>query len=110
PNLNGCSDGEEFWVHCMVSIDFDAKPPASLVRWFSMRSAMSGRIFIFVARTRLSGPSRHPPEEEAWLIDGRHAQVLKRRGLKKLPRKAVLGVWDGGPKNWDWRAIRRLIA
>jgi len=109
PNLNGCLEGKEFWVHCVVTTDFHARVPRSLAGWFKRRGATRGRIFVFIERTSLRGAYRGSQEvDELWILDGRYASYLT-ASLKKLPKRAVIGVWDGGPRGWDWQAIRQAI-
>jgi hypothetical protein len=109
PNLNGCLGGKEFWVHCVTATGWKPEMRRSLVRWICRRAAMGVPIFVFTRSARLLGAYRGIPTDEVWLIDGNYASELRSWGLKKLPRKAVLGVWEGGFAKWDWPAILKAL-
>ena len=111
PNLNGCLKGKDIWLHCLATFGWRVEVPQSLVEWMRGRAKVRGRVLVFVNRSSSEGArNRRREVDELWLIDGKYIRELRQNGLKRLPKKAVLGVWDGSPKTWNWLAIAKLLA
>lgn len=111
PDMNGCFCGVEFWVenkktnHWQVgSMDIDQ------VTWHERRAAAGGRTFWAVRRLCKGGP-RTLPADELWLVHGHCGRRLYKGGLKAMDHDdGLLGVWRGGPSQWDWVEVLRQLA
>lgn len=68
-----------------------------------------GRSFIAVRRQTEAGPRRGEAVDELWLLRGSCADRAREGGLRGLSQGDLLGTWHGGPRNWDWEAVRRAL-
>jgi hypothetical protein len=68
------------------------------VGWIERRLRAGGRVFILVRRAG----------DELWLLPGDTARTLSTR-MGKLGTVEHLGRWDGGPRNWDWEQLGRML-
>lgn len=98
PDLNGCLAGCELWIENKKADHWAVEIMPEQVGWIERRARAGGRVFIAVRRART----------ELWLLPPSAARVLAtpRKGLRDLSQEQVLGRWAGGPKAWDWRAVR----
>ncbi len=109
PDSNGCLGGAEFWVEHKSTDGWTPAVCPAQVGWALRRARHGGRVFFAVRRVHPGGRHRGPAVDELWLVAGAAARELKSRGLRGLPRGAVLGHWHDGPSRWDWGAILRVL-
>lgn len=102
PDLNGCLEGVEFWVECKATRGHAVVMRPAQVGWLARRHRAGGRVLVAVRRR-----ARHA--DELWLVAGEAAAILRSGGLAALPRRAVLGCWDGGPARWPWTSVRTAL-
>lgn len=66
------------------------------VAWISRRVRMGGRAFVAVRRK----------SDELWIVHGREIKILAQSGLRSVN---PLGMWSGGPNQWDWERVERIL-
>lgn len=76
------------------------------IGWLVQRSRHGGRCFVAVRRWRDTGEDGLAVDE-LWLHDGRWARELRAGGLRAVE---PLLHERGGPRNWDWDEVARLLA
>lgn len=105
PDSNYCRLGAEGWIEFKATQGWTVTLRPAQVGWIDQRCRAGGRVWIAVRRTVASG-ARRDAADQLWLIAGCHARLAKTGGLKVLLEEdAVTGVWDGGPRRWDWDEI-----
>jgi hypothetical protein len=111
PDSNGCLSGVEFWVEFKKT---DSNKVKSLkpeqVAWCERRTRAGGKVFFAVRQTLKPLGRTSFDRDILWLIRGSGARSLYSGGLASLSPSEVAGRWPGGPRAWDWAAIRDLLA
>jgi hypothetical protein len=64
------------------------------VAWMERRARLGGRAFVAIRCG-----------DKLWLYDAASSRSLVENGLVS----SSLGAWDGGPSQWNWRAIKDLL-
>ena len=118
PDTNFCADGVEGWIECKKTEGWAVTLRPLQVGWLLRRSRAGGRALVAVRRRCPAGP-RSPAADELWLLAGAAARELKAHGLPRTdgvrwrsppwPPATHLGRWAGGPRGWDWPAVRRVL-
>ena len=101
PDLNYCVDGVEGWVECKQTHAWAVKFRPTQVSLIWARVRAGGRVWVAVRRWK-----RQDGSDELWLVHGRHVRELAAGGLGSAPPH---GTWNGGPRNWDWAAVARVL-
>jgi len=109
PDLNFCIEGISGWIEMKATGGWTVDLKPAQIGWLVTRARHGGRVFIAVRRRNTAGPRKRLGVDELWLLDGSYARELRAFGLRKAPRPAVLGTWSGGPRAWDWDAVRCLL-
>lgn len=101
PDLNGCASGHELWIEMKKADHWAVEIRPEQVAWIERRVRNGGRCFVAARRAR----------EELWLMAPGAARHLATRGesLRTLPVGLLIGKWAGGPRLWDWRAVRAAL-
>ena len=106
PDSNYCIQGREGWIECKRTSGWTiGNMEGNQVAWAERRVRNGGRVFLAVRRLSDGGP-RTAPCDELWLCT--HAAMrplLLKTRLNLLHPSLVLGMWAGGPANWDWQAV-----
>jgi hypothetical protein len=98
PDSNGCYHGSEFWIEYKKTTGLKIKLRPEQIVWIDKRVRHGGRVFVAVRRQKKK-------TDELWIFDGGDVVGLARNGL----RCSALGIWDGGPKHWEWTKVLRII-
>lgn len=106
PDLNGCTNGHDFWVECKKTKSWTVVVRPEQIAWIEKRIRYGGKVFIAVRRQNIT---KQNSADELWLLDGTAARPLRSAGLNVLPAHIILGRWPGGPAAWPWPAIAGLI-
>jgi hypothetical protein len=105
PDLNSCWRGQEFWIECKKTSGWTCPLSEFQVGWALRRIRAGGKVFIATRRC-CPGGTRTEEADELWLHSGRNALVLRTDGLKAA---APLIVTTGGPNNWNWQRVGRIL-
>jgi hypothetical protein len=105
PDLNGCSQGVEFWVECKATSGWTVTLRPEQIGWLDRRTRAGGRTFVAVRRHCSAGAHRSMADE-IWLYPGHVARRLELLGLKGLRPYAH---FTGGPANWDWERLGIIL-
>lgn len=108
PDSNWCWDGAEGWVEFKATTTLAVPLRPSQVAWLSRRARVGGRVHIAVRRKTLGGPRLGRPVDELWVLQGGEAEAVLASGLSRSA-PYVLGVWNGGPKVWDWEGVGLVL-
>lgn len=96
PDFNMCKNGIDVWVEMKAARHWRAVIRPSQVGWIERRLLHGGRVFIAIRRDM----------EELWLYHGVAIRTLIREPLDTIK---PLGAWAGGPRDWDWVEIERIL-
>jgi hypothetical protein len=99
------SHGVEGWVEFKQTSGWACTLRPEQVGWHLRRHAHGGRTFVATRRWH-DGHSRSDAVDELWLHDGCWVRELKTDGLRGAQ---PLGHWHGGPGQWDWDMVRRIL-
>ena len=104
PDANYCIEGSEGWIECKKADAWAVTLRPEQCAWLMRRARNGGRVFIGVRQL-------HNGCDKLWLLDGSVAGEIKRSGLTKngFTPPWVLYIEDGGPSNWDWEHVRKLL-
>ena len=69
------------------------------IGWHMRRARYGGRSVIAVRQQ----------DDTLWIIPGRAARDLDELGLDGMQANYILPVFYGGPKNWDWKLITKVL-
>lgn len=105
PDSNYAAEGTEGWIEYKRTAGWTCPLEDYQVVWIAKHVREGGRVLI-ATRRLVSAGSRRSAADELWIHSGEDARVLRRDGL--LARKP-LGQWAGGPRRWDWNAVRVLM-
>lgn len=94
------------WVEHKATDGWAVEVRPHQVGW-ARRHAAAGVRVVFAVRARGVGSSGGAGDS-LWLVRGSAAPELQELGLR-LPEWAVLGVWRGTPRSWDWGAVARIL-
>jgi hypothetical protein len=95
PDSNYCYKGAEGWVEFKVTSGWAVTLRPAQIGWLLRRARAGGRVFVAVRQ-----------RDTLWLAAGGAAVALREAGLRGAP---TLGHWEGGPSQWPWTKIRRLL-
>lgn len=107
PDLNGCYNGVDAWVECKKTDGWtcgDVK--VFQVSWALQRLRSGGRVVLATRRRTEAGPRKGKAVDELWLHSGAYMYECRKGGLRGAPTLLVTG---GGPANWDWEAVQRVV-
>ena len=104
PDSFGIRGGKPFWQENKwteaVAVNFE---PGQF-SWHLRYARYGGKSFIAVRQLADPG-ARREGRDNLFLYRGADIMAVNEKGLNFPP----LGSWMGGPANWDWRAVRRLL-
>jgi hypothetical protein len=111
PDSNLCVDGREVWLEYKATRIWHVKIRPEQVGWLLTRERHGGVTVIATRRRRVRG---RPDLDQLWLVRGWQARVFQEHGLAAWSDPAqqsdgLLGVWEGGPSQWDWDAVREVL-
>lgn len=95
------------WVESKATDGWAVEVRPHQVSWTVPRVAAGERVTIAVRAKGKGSANGHG--DSLWLIRGSAVAELQELGLK-LPGEAVLGIWYGAPRYWDWNAVAAIIA
>lgn len=98
PDTNYCFCGIEGWIEFKKTNGWTVGLRAEQIGWQLQRSRAGGRVFTAVRRK----------EHELWLLSPTAAPGNTLKGLAG-PSAGLLGVWIGGPRAWDWGALKNVL-
>jgi hypothetical protein len=110
PDLNFCIEGSSGWIEMKATSGWTVDLKPAQIAWLVTRVRHGGRVFVAVRKRTVAGPRKGNAVDELWLLNGSYARELRTGGLRGASRLAVLGRWTGGPRDWDWVAVRNLVA
>lgn len=106
PDSNFCCAGVEGWIEFKQTKKWGVTLRPDQIGWLVRRSMVGGHVFVAVRRWQDTG-SDGLAVDELWLYSGEWARELRTHGLNApIPR---LGLWVGGPRNWDWDQVRWIL-
>ena len=108
PDSEFCHDASQAWLEFKKTDTTAVELRVMQISWMERRARAGGRVLVGVRRTHSGGPRRGPAIDQLWLLDGRTPGAIKKFGLT-TKFSYFLGMWDGGPDQWDWRAVRRIL-
>lgn len=77
---------------------------------FALTETRFGGRVLFAVRREYAGTKKLPPCDDLYLIDGAAAARLNDEGLQGLSQGDLRYHGTGGPRNWDWGAVRSVLA
>lgn len=77
---------------------------------FHLSCAHHGGRSLIAVRRRCGGGVRRAAADQLWILRGSCADRARDEGLRGLSQGDLLGMWDGGPSQWDWEQVRRILA
>lgn len=98
PDCNGCYKGVDFWCENKKTSGWTVGLRPEQCGWLMRRCRAGGTARIAVRRMNAKA-------DELWILDGKHADIIIRINSLRDTRLPVLGVWVGGPANWQWSAV-----
>lgn len=108
-DFNYCINGREGWVECKRTSAWAVGVDGAQVGWADQRERNGGRVFLAVRRLHVGG-ARTAPRDELWLCRaGAMRHLVVAGGLNTLEPHHLAGKWEGGPVNWDWRAVHKAL-
>lgn len=107
PDMNGCIDGQEFWIENKLTTGWAVTFEPGQVAWHERRVRAGGRVLLAVRRQSKGGPRLGAATDELWLFRGQESRAVSVDGLKG--GQPVLGIWPGGPARWNWDTIRKIL-
>jgi hypothetical protein len=104
-------DGAEGWVEHKQTDGWAVTLDPEQIGWITQGARYGGRRWIAVRRRHDGGPRLGPAVDELWMMPGRLAIAAKELGLRGVIASEPGGVfcWPGGPGQWAWTEIRRLL-
>lgn len=105
PDSNICLNGVEFWIEHKKCSANAVRLSIEQSAWITQRVRCGGKVFIAVRKKRNTS-KRLTAIDELWLIPGVQAMGLREQGLKAT---MPLAIWQGGPANWPWDEIKRIL-
>ncbi len=106
PDSNFCSSGVERWIEYKQTSGWTPSFRTEQPGWHVRRHLAGGVTFIATRRWHDGGPRKGDAADELWIHRGMWVRELKTGGLGNAPS---LGAWAGGPAQWDWDEIRRIL-
>jgi hypothetical protein len=106
PDANFCIEGAEGWIEMKKTAGWAVNIDANQVGWAERRLRHGGRVFLAVRRMADAGP-RRVAADELWLFPGNLTRDVLVSGLKATA--SPMGVWSGGPKKWEWGAVKNML-
>jgi hypothetical protein len=100
PDDNYCVEGVEGWVESKQTHGWTVKFRTGQVAWLMRRSTAGGRCFVAIRRW----PA---PADELWIVPGLLADALAQYGMRHVQVGSL--VLCGGPRQWNWDAVRRRL-
>jgi hypothetical protein len=109
-DFNYCINGREGWVECKRTSAWAVVVDGAQVGWADQRVRNGGRVYLAVRRLNVGG-ARTAPCDELWLCraSAMRKLVMPKTGLDKLAPDDLVGMWRGGPANWDWPAVAKAL-
>ena len=108
PDSEYCSsDGISGWLEYKQTKANTVQISPEQVGWVLQRNRCNGKVFIAI-RKKCSIGKRRKACDELWLLHGKDAALLKEFGLSCKEIK-VLGIWSGGPKQWNWNELDLIL-
>jgi len=95
------------WVEHKATSGWAVTMRPHQIAWMERHARAGVRCHILV-RAMGSGSAKKKGDS-LWVIDGAAARHLAGVGLGDLPDGAVLGYWAGGPSDWDWGLVRKIL-
>jgi hypothetical protein len=109
PDSNACEEKYgEFWVEFKQTDAWAVDIDSEQVGWLKRRILYGGRTFLAVRRWNDGGPRRGAAVDELWLCSGWYSGEVRASGLR-AEGVVWLGVWSGGPSQWDWDAVKEAL-
>jgi hypothetical protein len=105
PDANYCLEGSEGWIEFKLTEANAVALAPEQVGWIERRTRAGGRCFVAVRRKCVAGP-RRVARDELQMFRGKDVRVLSTKGLVGAQ---PIGIWTGGPKNWDWSMVTTLL-
>ncbi len=96
------------WVECKHTDGWAVEVRPHQVGWCSRHAAAGVRVTIAI-RAQGKGSSGGAGDS-LWLVRGSAVKELQELGLEGLPSWAVLGMWKGPPRSWEWAEIGAILA
>jgi hypothetical protein len=106
PDTNFCGDGAEGWLEFKATDGWRVTIAPEQVAWAERRLRAGGRVFLAVRRKASAGPRRGAAVDTLYLYSGAKIRPLAGHAITDVLR---LGQWEGGPAQWDWEAVRKLL-
>lgn len=98
--------GRMGWVEFKGTSTTRIKFELGQVAWHDRHARTGGTSFIAVRRQHGGGPRLGPPVDELHVYDSARALELDRVGLLT---PAPLLHQTGGPRRWEWDALRQIL-
>lgn len=100
--------GRQGWIEYKITEASAVTLRPEQIGWLEHRGRVGGRVYIGVRKRHNGGPRKGAAVDELWILDGRNASAVKMFGLSEK-MSYFLGKWSGGPKSWDWMAVKDLL-
>jgi len=99
PDLNYCCEGIEGWIELKATRGWRVNVSPEQVGWTERRLRAGGRVFIAVRR-------KARVDDTLFLLPGSAARTL---ADGQRCSQNPLDFWPGGPRSWNWIAIKSLL-
>lgn len=117
PDVHGCREGVSMWVECKGTATATISLRTAQTVWARQYERAGGRVFLAV-RWRAARGVRRQARDELWLLDAARVGrlALPSRSprtmsytLSEYAEEERLLVTAGGPRRWDWDAVRAVL-
>lgn len=106
PDSNYRSEYAEGWTEFKQTETQTCSLRPEQVSWIHRRIRLGGLVYVITRRNHNGGPRKGPPVDELWIHFGVWVRELKMDGLLAAE---PMYVGHGGPSNWDWDEVRRIL-
>lgn|SRR5262245_3353961 len=95
------------WIEHKATAGWAVTVRPHQVAWMELHAA-AGVPCVFLIRAGGTAASKGHGDS-LWAVQGAAARFLSEVGLGDLPGSAILGYWPGGPPQWNWQRLAKLL-
>ncbi len=109
PDAYYCFQIASGWIeYKLAKTDKLVHPPTpQQIAWSEKHLRAGGRSY-FAVRFKCENGPRRKAADELYLFDGYAGRHLI-RGLSAVPSINLCGHWAGGPANWKWDDVKKIL-
>lgn len=110
PDTYYCAKGNlSGWIECKKTSANAVGIDPMQVAWAEKLWRKNGRCWLAV-RVYCKAGKRRKAKDELWIFHGEGTRWCMLGGISAVPSLFIKGHWTGGPKRWDWKRIREILA